>query len=320
METKIGNQEKNVFVVVNPVAGHAKADEILKLLEERFGSAGWVYNVFETTGKENVAEIARNACAGGAGLVIAAGGDGTVAGVVNGLMHTGVPLGILPVGTGNGLARALSIPLTVTEALDLITGPHDIQTIDALQVQDQYFVLNVSVGITARSIKLTGYEQKQRFGIAAYVWTFLNEFIGLEPRRFNLLVDDHQLQVRAAEILVTNGAILQASPVDLFGSAESLTDGQVEVHLLLARSLTGYLRLLWQIIRQPQGRKEELRKLTVREMIKIDTVQRPQPVQADGELIGKTPVEIRVVPQALQVLVPKREKKEEGGPGESSTS
>jgi YegS/Rv2252/BmrU family lipid kinase len=317
METNIGKQEKNVFVVLNPVAGHAKAEEILKLVEERFGGHGWEYNVYETTGKENVAEIAGSACAEGAGLVIAAGGDGTVAGVVNGLVHTGVPLGILPVGTGNGLARALSIPLSVTEALDLITGPHEVQTIDALQVQDQYYVLNVSAGISARSMQKTGYEQKQRFGMAAYVWTFINEVIGFEPRRFNLVVDDRRLQVRATEILVTNGAILQDSPVDLFGSAESFTDGQVEAHLLLARSLTGYLRLLWQLFSQPQGRKEELRKLVVQETMTIDAVRRPQPVQADGELIGKTPVEIRVVPQALQVIVPRREKVN-GGHGESS--
>jgi diacylglycerol kinase family enzyme len=90
----------------------------------------------------------------------------------------------------------------------------------------------------------------------------------------------------------------------LFGNKESFADGQVEANILMVRSILGYARLFWQLLRNPQGRKDELRKLTVRDRILIDAVGRSQPVQADGELIGKTPVEIQIVHKTLQVIVP----------------
>lgn len=303
MDTITGSEVKNVFVVLNPVAGNSNGNQTQEQIETRFNELGWQFRVYETNASESVAEVVGEACKSGANLIIAAGGDGTVAGVVNGLMHSGVLLGIIPVGTGNGLARALSIPLDVSEAIDLISGPHHAQPIDALQVNDDYYLLNVSVGISSRSMKNTGHEQKQRFGMAAYARTILKEVIGVTPRRFDLEVDGHSLQVRATEILVANGSILQ-TPTDLFGSAESFADGEVEAHILTARSLRGYLRLGWQLLSRPKGRKDDLRRLKVRERISIDSVRKPQPVQADGELIGQTPVEIRVVPRALRVIVP----------------
>jgi len=312
MDPVNGSGKQKVLIVINPVAGSANTDQILERIETRFGELGWQYQVYETDGSESVAEVAAEACKDGATLIVAAGGDGTVAGVVNGLMHTGVPLGILPAGTGNGLARALSIPLDLNEAVDLIAGAHRTQEIDALQVNEEYYVLNVSVGISSRSMKNTGHEEKQRYGMVAYARTVLKEVLAVSPRRFDIEVDGHSLQVRASEILVTNGSILQ-SPLDLFGSLESFTDGQVEAHILTARSLGNYLRLGWQLLSRPRGRKEDLRRLTVRERIRIDTARRPQPVQADGELIGETPVEIRVVPQALRVIVPENAEKQREG-------
>lgn len=304
LNSESGN--KYIFVVINPVAGRSEVQEILDLLEAHSSEHGWRCEVYETTGKEDISAIAGAACKEGAELVLAAGGDGTITGVANGLIHTGIPMGIIPVGTGNGLARALSIPLNVKEAVGLISGPYSLRTIDALQVNDRHYILNVSVGISSRSMQKTGHEQKQRFGMAAYLWTILNEVIGVRPRRFDLLVDGHQLQVRASEILVANGAILQ-TPLDLFGSAESFHDGQVEAHILTAQSLASYLNLAWQLLLRPQGRKQDLRKLTVRDSIKIAALHHPQPVQADGEEIGETPVEIRVKPQALQVIVPEKQ-------------
>jgi YegS/Rv2252/BmrU family lipid kinase len=305
-ENEPAGLSRRVYVVVNPVAGHASAGEIRSALERHFEGQGWSVEIYETTGEENVAELTRQACGRGFDLVVAAGGDGTVAGVVNGLVHRDVPLGILPVGTGNGLARALNIPLTLDSSLALLTGGHELLPIDAMQVGEAYYLLNVSAGISARAMRRTPPEIKRRFGMLAYVWTIVGEALGFQPRRFNLSIDGHQVEVRAAEILVSNGAPLQEdSP--LLGRREDFGDGQFDIFVITARSLLDYLRILWDLIQGPANRKTDLRRLTMKECLRIEALRRPQPVQADGEVVGYTPVEVRLVPGPVRVIVPEQE-------------
>jgi diacylglycerol kinase family enzyme len=295
--------KRRVFVVVNPVAGKASVEAIRSAFDRQIVSQGWDCELYETTGNESVAEITRKACENGFDLVVAAGGDGTVAGVVNGLINSGIPLGILPVGTGNGLARALGIPLDLESALGVLAGDNTLTWIDAMQVGEEYYTLNVSAGISASAMRRTDPEKKRRFGMLAYVWTIAGEALRFRSRRFNLVVDAIQMQVSANEVLVSNGALLLEPPFPL-GPPESFGDGQFDVYLISARSLLDYLKILWNLISNPVKREEELRHLTVKESIRIDSVRQPQSVQADGEALGHTPVEVRVASRAVQVIVP----------------
>jgi YegS/Rv2252/BmrU family lipid kinase len=302
---------KNLYVILNPIAGNSSAEEIRKALEKTFGEASWNLDIYETTGKENVADLTRTACKDGAGMVIAAGGDGTVSGVVNGLVGTHVPLGILPVGTGNGLARALSIPLDLENALALISTQHDVIELDAMQVGDKHYVLNVSAGISARAMNETPPEQKRRFGMAAYGWTIVRQLFGYQPRRFILTLDDHERRVRANEILISNGAILKEPPFPL-GPREKFSDGIFDVYVLTARNLLDYLKVLWNLIFHRGKSNAELHTLTVKKSVKIESLSQPYLTQADGEVIGKTPVEICMVPKAVRVIVPIPKEQEAG--------
>jgi diacylglycerol kinase (ATP) len=139
---------KRAFVVLNPKSGSADVDRLRQLLAGRLDEHGWVYDVYEMTGDEDVAAIVRARCTDGADLVIAAGGDGTVASVVNGVWQSSARIGILPAGTGNLLARAMGIPNAVEPALALIVGDHALQALDLMQIGDQVFVLNVSAGLS----------------------------------------------------------------------------------------------------------------------------------------------------------------------------
>ncbi len=115
------NSSRKVFAVFNPEAGNAdQSDEIRSALASHFTQPQWTTEIYEMTGKEDVPAICRAACERGASLVVAAGGDGTVVGVANGLVHSRVPLGILPLGTGNDL---LSLTLK-TKLLGTGSKPH----------------------------------------------------------------------------------------------------------------------------------------------------------------------------------------------------
>jgi diacylglycerol kinase (ATP) len=290
---------KRAFVVLNPKSGRADIDQLHLLLTARLDEHGWAYDFHKMTGDEDVAAIVRAACARGIDLVIAAGGDGTVASVVNGVWQSSANIGILPAGTGNLLARAMGIPNAVEPALDLIVGDHVLQALDLMQIGEQVFVLDVSAGLSARAMRDTPPEQKKRFGVLAYVWPMARDLIRLRRRDFNLTIDGRTTPIRASEILVANGAFPQGSP-------EDFNDQQFNVYILTARSLPDYLRLIWEFVRRLWHGKTALRTLTVRKSITIESVRQPQPVQADGEPLGSTPITVQLIPSAIQVIVPPR--------------
>jgi diacylglycerol kinase (ATP) len=301
-----GEKEKSkfVYVIMNPVAGNANSLDIRDTLENCFPPDRHRIEIYETSGDEDLTEITRQACENGADLVIAAGGDGTVAGVVNGLINTGVPLGLLPLGTGNGLARAMKVPLDPEEAIELLAGDYCLMDLDVMQAEDKYFILNVSAGASAKAMRATPPESKQQFGIAAYVWTIASELIGLSPRKYELLVDGIQMQVRAAEILVSNGTIL-TNPPEPLGHPREFTDSKLDVYIVQTRTLLDYLRTAWELFSKPQEKKTNIKHIQVSESIRIDTIGDSQPTQGDGEPLSETPVEIRLTPKAIKVIVPK---------------
>lgn len=303
MTRRVNSTERNVYVVLNPVAGNSDPEDLREALVALFEERGWIHDVYLTTGRENVSELTRAAVHQGADLVVAAGGDGTVSGVVNGIIGTPALLGIVPVGTGNGLARALNIPLSPEKALRLLAHDNSTARLDTMRVGDQYFVLNVSSGISSRAMVETAPEEKQRFGMLAYAQKILRDLVGVEPVRFILTLDGFRVEVDAIEVLVSNGDIL-TEPSYLFGSKEDLGDGQLGVNIVTAKRTTDFVRLAWDLLVNTEEPKNDLQDLRVRESIRIEVAGDPQPVQGDGEPIQQTPVEVKLVPRSLEVIIP----------------
>ncbi|HSO27965.1 MAG TPA: YegS/Rv2252/BmrU family lipid kinase [Anaerolineales bacterium] len=295
-------QFDNVFIALNPASGSSEPEEIRKLLEKLRQEQGWTDKIYEVNPDENLSDQVRAACKDGANLVVAAGGDGTVAGVINGLIGSKVPVGILPAGTGNGLARALGIPLELDKAVELLGRGFRLQPIDAMKVGDRYFVLNVSAGISSRAMSETLPEEKKSLGMLAYVRTIAEDLLDVKARRFNLTLDGHAVQVEAVEVLVANGEFVKEVPFP-FGRPEYLYNGSFEVNIITASSVTEYVRLAAELL---LGAEEESdrRDLQVHKQVTIDVEGEPMPVQADGEELGYTPVTVELVREALTVLVP----------------
>lgn len=295
-----------ILIVVNPIAGSlSDMDEFKAVLEDRLAKQDKTFQIYETTGKEDLAELTRKASDQGVEMVLAAGGDGTIAGVVNGLVHTNVILGILPMGTGNGLARAMEIPLELSEAADLVFGENCVVEIDAMQAGDKYFILNVGTGVSSRAMKYAKPELKRRFGIMAYVWTILGQLFAFKPHRFKLQVDGKDYLINATEILISNGTLLE-NPPDPLGPPETFFDSLFEVYIVRGRSIFDYLRVVWGVFTRSKNGDNKLRQITLNDRIVIESTLGAQPVQGDGELHGYTPVEVKVIPRALKLIVPTR--------------
>ncbi|HHX45161.1 MAG TPA: diacylglycerol kinase family lipid kinase [Chloroflexi bacterium] len=290
------------FVVVNPVAGSAE-DSAHGDIAAHFAAQGWESEIHGMSGDEDVSALVREAVARGCDLCVGSGGDGTVSAVADGLVGTDVPLGILPAGTGNVLARELGIPTEMDQALDLLTGEHDIAPLDMIRVGDTRYVLNVSIGIGSLSMRDTKTTAKQRFGVLAYALTILRTLIGYQPGLFTVTVDGRRRVIRAAEVIVANSAAIGNPDVRLSHDVH-LDDGRLDVCVVRARTLLGYVRVAWDVLSRRQEDSRTVRCIPVQETVRIET-RRTLPVEADGDIIGDTPVEATLERAAVRVVVPK---------------
>jgi diacylglycerol kinase (ATP) len=291
---------RRALVVLNPLAGSSDVDRVREAVA-RAAVRGLHCDVHVIAATEQVTAAVRAALPAGYELVAAAGGDGTVSAVASALVHTDVPLGIIPIGTGNILARDLGIPLDLDSALHLLCAPHHTRTLDAMQVGEQLYLLSIGVGLSAVIFRDTTLEDKRRWGRYAYVLRGLQALLGFQPRRFTLTIDGKGSRVRAAEVVVANSSTVGA-PSIRWGTHVQLDDGVLDVCIVRARAPLDYFAIAWNLLRG-QKRDPRVRFLRARESIVIGA-SHLLPVEADGDLIGQTPVHIQVVPAAVRVIAP----------------
>ena len=302
MGTATQVRTNRLFAIVNPAAGGCAAAAVREALERHLADGETFREIHETGPEDRPGDLAREACGRGFDTVVAAGGDGTVSAVANGLVGTGVPLGIIPLGTANVLARELGVPLDLDAACQLLAGAHGLKSVDAMRIGDRHFFTQVGVGIDALMIRDTGRASKRRFGRLAYLWTAFARLLGFEPRRFFLEIDGRKLRKHASQVIVANSGILGQPPFR-WGPDIRPDDGRLDLCIARARTLFDYSKLAWYVLTGQHKRSPNVRYFPSEREIVIDT-KRTLPVQADGEIVGETPVRVSVVPGAIKVVVP----------------
>ncbi len=295
---------KTALLVINPVSGVSQPDIIRSRFERSFQEAGWETRVYQTTGDENLEEVVREQATGEIGMVVASGGDGTISEVGSGLAYSGIPLGILPTGTWNALAHNLGIPIFFEDAMHLLLRPHRQMKIDSLEVNGRHYLLNVGTGLSSAVIQSTQRHQKRRFGFLAYVWNFLAQASGLRQRSFRLGIDGREIKVRATELMVINSSIIG------FGELPTVLeiypdDGKVEIIALRAPTIFGLGLIAANILIGRQRKTPGFVSFSANQKISIRT-RRRLVVQADGEIIGHTPVDITLHHASVDVIVPQK--------------
>ncbi len=301
---------RSVCVILNPAAGQTRRKTLDAAIRDQFDAADWKYTIRELTEAERVGAVTREVISGECDLVVAAGGDGTVCGVAEGLVGSGIPMGIIPTGTGNILAQDLGIPLSVRESLALLVGPHKLRAIDAMKsvnpdpAHDRYYFLNISIGMSSAVMVDTHSTQKRKLGMFAYVFTGLRKLAGLQATLFDLGIDDQRQRVRATDIVIANSGVVGLSQLRLDRHI-TVDDGEVSVCIIRARSAITYIQMLGSTLlnRKPT---RGLWCIPAHTRVRI-AADRPLPVQADGEAIGRQQVEIIVVPHAVSIIVPAME-------------
>jgi YegS/Rv2252/BmrU family lipid kinase len=292
---------KKALVVLNPSSGTAGGDKAEEALKGYLDKANLKYEIILTKKDENVGEVIRRRLKEGFDLVVAAGGDGTVSAVIDGLMKTSIPLSILPMGTGNLLAKELNIPLKIEDAVGVISSSPRSKKIDVMKIDKRIFVLNASVGYSPIILRSTTTSEKNRFGNLAYFVNAIIHLFRLRLRGYEITVDGKVDTSRAVECMVFNAGAV-ARILYPKGPEVNLYDGHLDVWVLTLKTFLDYFRYpFYAAIGRPGKLLPPM--LSAEHSISIKS-KRSMLVQADGDVIGKTPVEIEIIPGALTVLVP----------------
>ncbi len=235
-----------------------------------------------------------------ASLVVACGGDGTVADVTTGIFGTDVPLGIIPAGSTNITARDLGIPTRLESAIALTVGSHRLTTIDVGRCGERCFLHIAGAGIDSRFFADTDRSLKRRIGWLAYLPPAVRA-LRVPPARFQLTVDSRSTSVTSPLILVANGGSIITPALHL---AENVRrdDGLLDLLIFTARGLGPVTRTLGALMTMQLTRSSHLVRLQARQ-ISIDATP-AMPIQLDGDVVAQTPAQFTIAPAALQVVTP----------------
>lgn len=233
--------------------------------------------------------------------VFTLGGDGTAMDVIGALAGKGPPVGILPGGTGNLLARSLGIPLRVTAAVRALCNGREAR-IDLGQLRDgRVFGIGAGVGVDATMIQETPVLWKRRLGVLSYVIVGVRSLLRFDAFRVAGTVDGVPFETRASAVLVANFGTMFRHLLTL-GDGIVHDDGVLNVCIFSPATHADAARITYKMMRRDFSPDPCMSYLSGRE-IEIST-DPPRAAQADGELAGFTPISVRVLPGAGRLLLP----------------
>ncbi len=298
LETAPGNRDK-ILVIFNPYARSERA----KGLRDKIQALDADAVVRPTGGPGDAASLARQAVEEGFRTVVAAGGDGTINEVVNGLAGSEARLGLLPLGTMNIFASELGVPSNqLRRCWEIIRAGH-CRPVDLARANRHYFVQLAGVGFDAQAVAGVDWQSKKNFGPLSYVISAAKVVAACKPPLLRITAEGHTDR-EGSFVLVGNGRYYGA-PLAVFKQAV-IDDGKLDVIVVKNLGYLDFFRYIQCIIMGTHLALKDVdsfqtSKLSV-EVLSGEDV----PFEADGELIGYAPVTFQITGAQLQVLAPAR--------------
>ena len=295
--------ERRCAVIFNPVK---VSDGFHEAIEQRIDAARWADPVWlPTTEDDPGRSMAATAVKEQFDLVIAAGGDGTVRVVADGLANSGIPMGIVPCGTANLLARNLNIPMAEADAIDVVLSGRT-RSIDLIKLtiddrEPEHFAVMAGMGIDAMTMDETRPELKDKIGTAAYVVAAARA-LGRLPVPMTIKVDDRRPHRRHAMICVVGNVGKLPGNITLIPGARP-DDGRLDIYVASPHRLTQWVRVFARLITRRSNGEDRVDQWRGRRVeVRLDE---PDSYQLDGDVVGELRrLVAEVQPQALSVRVP----------------
>jgi diacylglycerol kinase (ATP) len=294
----VNNEFKKVLFIINKFSGRGYFSDLERKIIDACGQANIEASIVFTEGRGHASELAGDVVKKNSFTsVVAVGGDGTVNEVANGMLHSAIPMGILPKGSGNGLARHLGIPLNIQRSLQSLFSSAAID-IDTFTLNGK-LSLNVSgIGFDGHVANLFGSEKKR--GLPGYAKVTLSEFLQFKEFEAQVITEERKEKRKSFIIAIANSS--QYGNNARIAPAASVRDGIL--HICFLKKVPPYrMDFVYSFFAGTIGQNQYCEIMETKQM-EID-LDKPMAYHIDGEPCGVSDkFQIRILPRSLKMLVP----------------
>ena len=295
---------KNIAFIINPISGGKETQnakrKLPKLIMQTLDAAQWLPNIVFTERPGHATELSHQFARMGFDAVVAVGGDGTVNEVARGLRDTQTALGIIPMGSGNGFARHLNIPIRPNKAIEMINHSEPIR-VDYGLANGRMFVSTCGTGFDA--LVADNFAGSNKRGFMTYVQNVLKEAFSYQPQTYHIVGDG--LDVTHKAFLITFANANQWGYEALIAPKASVQDGKMDIMLMSSHAILGSASLALRLFTGNIDDSHFMDTLRAKEI----TLERESaaPFHIDGDPVEmEKDIHIKIVEDGLRVLVEKR--------------
>ena len=287
-----------ILFVVNPISGGVDKEPFLKKAKKLCERYGIKYNIFKTTGKDDEQKLKNVLDEYQPDKLASVGGDGTTLFTATVLTNTDIPMGIIPLGSANGMATELNVNPIPIDALKDILMSEIIAGLDMVVVNDKHYTIHIGdVGINARIVD--AYSKDKNRGMITYAKYFIEELKNLEPFNFKLTANGEVIEKEALMVGICNSRKYGTGiPLNVVGNP---MDGKFEIVIVEKIDLTSLIKAgLAKFDERFHNSQDGFVISTDQAEISFDV---PRLLQLDGEVIGKfDKLNIRIIKSAVKFI------------------
>jgi YegS/Rv2252/BmrU family lipid kinase len=296
--------KKRIIFVVNPISGTQGKKAILKWIDERIDRSIYDYSIVRTEYAGHASIIAKEAARDGIDIVVAIGGDGTINEIGRSLVHTNTALGIMPCGSGNGLARHLRIPMDPKAAIEII-NQGDKCCIDYGKINNIPFFCTCGVGFDA-FVSLKFADSGKR-GLLTYLENTLHESLVYQPETYEIENEEGTMKYKA--FLIACGNASQYGNNAYITPQASLTDGLMDITIMEPFTVLDVPSLSFQLFNKTIDQNSRIKTMRAKKIKIHRTKEGVLHFDGDPLMAGKE-LEVEIIPKGLHVIASVKKKKE----------
>lgn len=291
--------EKNRFqlrFIINPHSGSSSKDVVLSSIPKFLDTDKFFYDICYTEYPGHAEDLARQAVENKVDVVVAVGGDGTVNEIARALVHSSTALGVIPCGSGNGLARHLKIPIDIKKALETINA-YQIRIIDYGKINEFPFFCTCGIGFDAYIS--SRFAQSKKRGSKAYVESVLKSYLSYEPEIYEVETETEQFSCEAFLIACANAS--QYGNNAYIAPSASLDDGMMDVAIVKPVELYDAIPFTIQLFTKNIDYNKRVKRLRCRKIY----IRRSTSgiIHVDGDTVNTgSELTIEIIPNALCVV------------------
>lgn len=293
-------EKTKILFIINPVSGvkHKKKQDLPNLIEGLFPKEAFMCNISYTEYAGHARALAAQAVEEKYDIVVAVGGDGSINDIARALKFTNTKLGIIPLGSGNGLSHFLKIPFQLKKALEVIKEGHVIKA-DTVTINHELFVSIAGLGFDASVAK--HFAEGSSRGFFSYLKSVISLYFSYRPKKYHIVIDGQEIVERALMINFANSN--QFGYKTAIAPQADITDGLVDITIIKKTPLFIIPIIIFKLFRGKIDKSKYVLTLKAREA--FITRKKGKYLNLDGEPIKfEKEIQLKVNPASLQVIVP----------------